>query len=405
MGGRVAGDGSSGTGDVSRVPVLVLGRGMTALGALRCLARAGLTAYVAGNRDGWVSISRWYRNLEVPGADAVGPAELQRLLESAPLDRAVLLPCSDEWAAAVAALPPALAARFPASQGDAACLDGFLDKGRLASALAELDLPHPLTICPVGPDQIGALREEDLGRSFLKPRRSQAFCRRYGVKAFRFGTRAEGLSLLEQANQGGHELMLQEYVPGPPTSHYFLDGFVDAAGSVRGVLARRRLRMYPPDFGNSTHLVSVPLQEVSDAPATLERLLAHARYRGIFSAEFKQDARDGRFRLLEVNVRPWVFVEYTARCGVNVCAMAYHDALGLAVEPVKTYEVGRRLVYLQDDRIAGLKLWQAGELSLPALARSWVGSTQPILCWDDPLPGAASFALFLRDGLRTRRPA
>jgi predicted ATP-grasp superfamily ATP-dependent carboligase len=198
--------------------------------------------------------------------------------------------------------------------------------------------------------------------------------------------------------------MLQEYVPGPPASHYFLDGFVDAKGNVRGMLARRRLRMHPPDFGNSTHLESVPLRDVSAALTTLERLLARARYRGIFSAEFKQDARDGRFKVLEVNVRPWVFVEYTARCGVNVCAMAYGDALGLEVQPSASYRIGRRLVYPQDDRIAGLRMWRAGEQSLPALARSWVGSMQPILCWDDPLPGAASIALFVRDGLRARRP-
>jgi len=283
-------------------------------------------------------------------------------------------------------------------------LDGFLDKGRLASLLAELDLPHPLTIQRVGPDDIAAIREEDLARSFLKPHRSQAFCRRYGVKALRFATRADALALLAQARESGHELMLQEYVPGPPSSHYFLDGFVDARGIVRGMLARRRLRMHPPDFGNSTHLESVPLHDVSGAQATLERLLARVRYRGIFSAEFKRDARDGRFKILEMNVRPWVFVEYTARCGVNVCAMAYGDALGLEVQPSASYRIGRRLVYPQDDRIAGLRMWRAGEQSLPALARSWVGSMQPILCWDDPLPGAASLALFVRDGLRARRP-
>ena len=162
--------------------------------------------------------------------------------------------------------------------------------------------------------------------------------------------------------------------------------------------------MHPPDFGNSTHLVSVPLDRVADAVTTIERLLPHVGYRGMFSAEFKHDPRDGRFKLLEVNVRPWVYVEYTTRCGVNVCAMAYRDALGLDVEPVTTYQVGRRLVSARDDRRAGFRLWRAGELSLTALARSWVGSLQPVLCWDDPLPGAASFALWLRDGLRARRP-
>jgi D-aspartate ligase len=398
-----AGGGPSRTGRVTDVPALVLGRGLTALGTLRSLARAGIVPIVVGNRDGWVRISRWYRGLATNGAAALTPPELQPFLEGLALERAVLVPCSDEWAAAVAALPTSLRARFPASQPDEACLEVFLDKGRLASVLDELGLPHPRTVCPVAHDDLAAIDEAGLGQAFLKPRRSQAFSRRYGAKAFRCGTRSVTQALLEQARLGGHELMLQEYVPGPASAHYFIDGFVDAAGRFRAMFARRRLRMHPPDFGNSTHLVSVPLDNLADAVATVVRLLPHVGYRGVFSAEFKHDRRDGRFKLLEVNVRPWIYVEYSTRCGVNVCAMAYRDALGLEVPPVTSYELGRRLVHAGDDRLAGLRLWREGALSLSALARSWLGSLQPVFCWDDPLPGAASFAIWLRDGVRARR--
>jgi predicted ATP-grasp superfamily ATP-dependent carboligase len=128
-------------------------------------------------------------------------------------------------------------------------------------------------------------------------------------------------------------------------------------------------------------------------------------YRGVFSAEFKYDQRDGRFKLLEVNARPWWYVEFAARCGVNVCAMAYRDALGLPVASVERYAVGRRCVHPQHDRAVGLRLWREGSLSLWSLARSWLGASQPVLCWDDPLPGAASFAIWLRDGLRRRHAA
>ncbi len=89
--------------------------------------------------------------------------------------------------------------------------------------------------------------------------------------------------------------------------------------------------MFPLDFGNSTCMVSVAADEVAPAVASVERLLAHVGYRGIFSAEFKYDERDGLFKILEVNARPWWYVEFTARCGVDVCTLAYRDALGEAV--------------------------------------------------------------------------
>jgi len=175
---------------------------------------------------------------------------------------------------------------------------------------------------------------------------------------------------------------------------------VDRGGTIRALFARRRLRMFPPDFGNSTLMVSVPRTEVGDAPKTLARLFEELRYRGIFSAEFKQDARDGRFKLLEVNARPWWYVEFAARCGVDVCAMAVRDALGKPIETVDRYTVGRRCVYPYYDLSAVQVERAAGRLGLVAWARSWVGATQPVFRWNDPMPALGEVAAMIRRRLR-----
>ena len=75
--------------------------------------------------------------------------------------------------------------------------------------------------------------------------------------------------------------------------------------------------MHPPDFGNSSYMVSVPLQEAAGAVDTLRTIMGHTGFRGIFSAEFKRDADDGLFKLLEVNIRPWWYVEFNQRFGNN----------------------------------------------------------------------------------------
>ena len=84
--------------------------------------------------------------------------------------------------------------------------------------------------------------------------------------------------------------------------------------------------------------------------ATSPTLLARVNYRGIFSAEFKRDARDGQYRILEVNTRAWTYVEFASRCGVNVCEMAWQDALGLPVTAASpSYPVGAGCVSLPRD--------------------------------------------------------
>jgi len=192
------------------------------------------------------------------------------------------------------------------------------------------------------------------------------------------------------------EMLLQEYIPGPPTSHYFIDGFVDRDGVCRARFARRRLRMSPPDFGNSTLMVSVPLDDVGQAAEVLDALFADIRYRGIFSAEFKRDERDGLFKLIEVNARPWWYVEFAAQCGVNVCALALQDALGRPVGTISSYAVGRVCVYPYHDLSAARAERAAGRLGALEWLRSWIGPYQPVFKWSDPIPAAREVAGMLR---------
>ena len=161
--------------------------------------------------------------------------------------------------------------------------------------------------------------------------------------------------------------------------------------------------MSPPDFGNSTLMVSVPLNETGDATATLRTLFTDIGYRGIFSAEFKLDQRDDVFNLIEVNARPWWYVEFASRCGVNVCLLAIRDALGEPIETISDYAVGRMCVFPYYDLQAVRVERSAGRLGLLGWARSWLGPYQPIFRWSDPLPAAGEIASLV--GARLRRAA
>lgn len=162
--------------------------------------------------------------------------------------------------------------------------------------------------------------------------------------------------------------------------------------------------MYPPRFGNSSYMVSVPLSEARGAVDTVVGLLTGLGYRGIFSAEFKRDPRDEVFKILEVNARPWWFVEFAARCGLNVMEMACRDALGQPVPNVGAYEIGRSLVHPYYDAQACWSLARSGDLTVRGWVRSWMGADLPIFDWRDPLPALTGMVRFLRDFLARRLP-
>lgn len=385
----------------SAVPALVLGAGITVLGAIRALSQAGIPVFAACPPGDIARRSRWYRPADLApwnGQPGVTPAEA---LEALPFDRAVLIPCSDQAALWVAGLPPELRTRFASSTPRREVFEALVDKASFADLLAEAQVPHPFTRRLRSADDLAPLGMRAGQVIFLKPVDSQSFFKRFGVKAFHVRSREEAEARWRDASGAGLELLLQEYVPGPATAHLFIDGFRDRTGVVRAWFPRRRLRMYPPDFGNSSAMVSLSLAEVKPAVDSLARLLEHVRYRGVFSAEFKWDARDREFKLLEINPRAWWYVEYAAWCGVNVLRLAWLDAQEQPVPDVTSWRVGARCVYPSYDRSAWQVMPRDERPSRLALYRSWIGARQPVFQLGDPAPAAAEW--FARVGAALRK--
>ena len=367
-------------------PAIVVGSGLGALGTLRLLHRAGIPAYSLPTVASHESRSRWFR--PVPGllAPLISGVPIAELLERSALERAVLIPCSDAVLGAIAQLPSALAQRFPSSTPPLAAVRQLANKAEFAHLLQSLEVPRPRTLVVSGTADLEAFAGGEFEHLFLKPIDSASFMQRYGVKGCRVRDLAHARAQLAHLQANDAAVVVQEYIPGPGSNHYLIDGFAQRGGQIRALFGRRRLRMCPPDFGDSSHLVSVPLEILEPALHSLRRILAAVDYRGVFSAEFKQDARDGAFRILEINARVWIYVEFAGRCGVDVCSMAYRDALGLEPGVQPSYRCGVRLVSPHIDIAAARYAWRQGELNSWDWLKSWCGAQQPHFNWTDPAP-------------------
>jgi D-aspartate ligase len=281
----------------SEPPALVFGGDVSGLAVLRSLGRNGVPVFAAGISTKNLTRSRWYR--PAPGEALEETSDGRRVaayLGTLPFPQAVLIPASDEWALALATLPKDVARRYPATVASERVLRTVIDKERFALAAEQLDVPAPRTVRVTGVESLGEIADADLPNFFLKPRNSQSFARRFGVKALRLAERRDAAELLGKVASERHEVVLQEFIPGPPTAHVFLDGYVDRSGVMRACLARRRLRMHPAEFGNSTLSVTIPIAEVSPALESLRRLFEGIGFVGFFDAEFKHDARTGASR-------------------------------------------------------------------------------------------------------------
>jgi predicted ATP-grasp superfamily ATP-dependent carboligase len=251
--------------------------------------------------------------------------------------------------------------------------------------------------------ELEALPEDVFESTFIKPIDSQEFARYHHVKAYRIRDKKHALEIMRKVlDEGGSgfPILLQEFIPGDASHYYLVDGFVDRQGETQALIARRRLSQYPPHFGNSARSQTIPLQAVAGAVESLQKMWATLRYRGIFDAEFKYDQRDGQLKILEINARPWWFVEFATRCDVDLCRMAYMDALELPVKPASEYQVGRTCIHLNYDLAAHM----AGNVNLGNMIR-WMRSAKGVedivYRWDDPWPGLCSTFGALRSYFRS----
>lgn len=220
------------------------------------------------------------------------------------------------WAAAgrlrAAGLRPAFGAARPLAE--------LLDKRTQLEAAARAGVAAPWTRWGSAAE-LEAAAAECPYPAILKPAFSHLGVKALGAKALRCADAGELRAAL--ASTGDIELLLQEYVPGGDDQLYTAGLFVCAEGHV--AFTGRKLKQHPPGLGIAR------LAEAVDAPGLVPggvALLAELGYEGISQVEYKRDARDGSYKLMEANFRPWTWMGLATACGTNLPLAAHRWALG-----------------------------------------------------------------------------
>ncbi|MFC5994835.1 carboxylate--amine ligase [Pseudonocardia hispaniensis] len=358
------------------------------LGAIRSLGRLGVPVYgvhedrlapAAGSR---YLQGRWFWR---PPAEDPEPlvAGLQVLAER--IGRpAVLIPTDDAGAIFLAEHGDPLRSvfRFPAPPPDLPRrVAGKLSLHRLC---AEYGISTPPALAPGSlgearrfADRIGFPVVVKLATPWRPARRATL------RSTMLVGTPAELERVYrESGREPGAELMLQEFIPGGAGSDRFFHGYCDARSVCRPAFTGIKDRSYPHHAGLTCLGRSANLPILR---RTAVELLARTGYRGIVDLDFRWNARDRTYQLLDFNPRLGAqFRLFRDQAGVDVVIAAYLDLTGRAV-PAAAAVTGRRFVVENYDPIAAIGYRRVGELDV----RAWLSSVR----------GAEETAWFARDDL------
>ena len=373
---------------------LVIGGILNGLSIARSLGRRGVPVWVTTPPNiKLASCSRYtLRTLHWPEEDCEAQvAYLLELAERYQLDQWVLFPTSDESAALLSKFHAELSRRFRVSTPNWNVLRWAYDKRLTYRLAAEERVDYPSTILPG--------TEADLeGVSFpfpavLKPATHASINRFTTEKAWPAANREELLARYREARDliPPDLILVQERIPGGGEAQFSYAALC-CDGQPIASLTARRTRQYPIDFGYSSSFVET--LDVPEIVAPSRRLLAAIRYTGLVEVEYKRDARDGRYKLLDINPRLWTWSPLGGRAGVDFPYLLWQMMVGRPV-PEQTGRTGVRWIRMCTDVPAAIHEMLRGRMSLGTYLRSLRGPVKfALMAADDPLPGLLDLPLF-----------
>ena len=181
----------------------------------------------------------------------------------------------------------------------------------------------------------------------------------------------------------GVQYLASEFVPGEGSNVHAYVGHRTPEGEILNEWIGKKLSQYPDDLGV---FASASNQCPEEVLALGRRLVEGMDLHGIAEPEFKYDARDGKFKLMEVNLRSMGWVGVGHLSGVP---LHYSQWLYATGQPVPRFEQERqrdlRLIQIQSEVTNLLRRPGYGRIFRSVFGRC-DKRTFTYFDWRDPLP-------------------
>ncbi len=367
-------------------PVIVVGaQAHGPLGIFRSLGRLGIPVHALDPEPRAApSYSRYLRSCTA--FDIVGSSSdaiVKQLLRlSTTFDRApILIPTSDQSTVLVDEYRAVLDGPMLLPRQPAGLARSLADKRSMAALAVAHGVATPNLVIPTSIEDVRAYASGATFPVMLKGIDGARLRVRTGHKMVIVEEPAELERLYaEMEDPSDPNLMLQEYIPGGDDDIWMFNGYFDADSECLVGFTGRKIRQTPIHTGATSLGVCLPNDQVYE---TTVRWMKALGYRGILDIGYRFDARDGRYKVLDVNPRIGAtFRLFVSRNGMDVARALYLDLTG---QPVPTAEpwTGRRWINEGADLKSSIGYRREGSLGL----RQWVAS----------LRGVREFAYFARD--------
>ena len=250
--------------------------------------------------------------------------------------RGMLFPTHDEQMVAIAKHPEKLSPYYEMPFSGYETLSEIFDKARFSKACAECGVPVLIEKLVDNRDKALACLESMRLPLFVKINSWDIeTIRSLGGKNQLCFDADSYIDLIESfyCKQSDGELLVQEYIDDSDRLMPNVNTFTDANGVPQCVFVSEKVRQFPPRTGTSTatNAVDPEDEEYQEIVCYAKRILKRFKFYGLAGIEFKFDARDNLYRVIEMNPRSEFPNYLQTLVGQNMAYQLYRYHLGYPV--------------------------------------------------------------------------
>ncbi len=350
---------------------IVLSGHTMALGVVRALGTMGVPVIIIHyDEKDTAQFSRYIKaSFKAPHPETHESEFIKVLIEcTRDCSDGVIFPVSDETVVAVARNRETLSKHFKIACPEWDIVSQYIDK-KHTYALAEANgVPAPKTIIPECIKDVEDYAKQVDFPCLVKPSQSHLFYAHFKCKMFPVETSEEMISVYKQSTAAGLEVMLQEIIPGDDDTvvnynAYFWDGkpLVE--------FTAEHVRNAPPWWGSPRVALSNNIPEVVKPG---RKILKSMGFYGYACTEFKRDARDGLYKLMEVNGRHNLSTLLSVRCGINFPWLQYKHLTDNEAPVAKSFKCGIYWIDITRDVGYSLRFLTQERYSLKQYLRPYI---------------------------------
>jgi D-aspartate ligase len=218
----------------------------------------------------------------------------------------------------------------------------IVDKERTYEIAERLNIPIPKMISLDSVKSLDSLQGEIGYPCLLKPRRGHEFSPKFKRKAFIIEDSEQLRARATLASQAGCDMLIQELIHGADNQLYAYIAYYDKESKPLAEFTGRKLRQSPPFIGVARVAESTLTEEII-TPS--RRILKELSFVGLCALEYKKDNSDGKFKLLEINGRSFLWMGLPMKCGVDFPWIMYNDLVWRKTLRVSGYRIGVKWIH------------------------------------------------------------